>query len=217
LAGIDDGVLARIFDDERLARIVAAQGSASDQIDLNLLRRKLMLCAVWYGKADTSAYNEARGRAIATKATMRKLKSQLQHEIFQISSTEAMAVPLQEFLQRLDVVYNWIDPKKVEIKVNERIQSLKQDAGMINSSPTQALAGLWLPPVYEDIFNQPAGASEPTEGGSPDTPYVRFVRQVAKEMGIKKCSPHLIRKALMHYRPSGKTKKENSPSSPLDS
>ena len=158
-----------------------------------------MHCAVWYGKADTSAYNPARKQAISTKRTIRRLKTQLQHEIFQISKTEAMAVPLQELQQRLDVVYNWIDPTKMEIKAKEYTKNVKGLAG-ITTSPTQALVGLWLPLVYEDIFKQPATASEPFDGGPPDTPYVRFACQVAKEMGIKKCSPHLIRKARAHYR-----------------
>jgi hypothetical protein len=202
LAGIDDEVLARIFDDEKLARIVAAQG-APGQIDLNALRRKLMHCVVWYAKADASGYHHARKHAISTKATIKRLKTQLQHEIFR---TEATELRLQELLLRLDAFDKWIDSDKLEIKAKEYTKKVKRLAG-ITRSPTQSLVGLWLPPVYQDIFKQPATASEPLDGGPPDTPYVRFARQVAKEMGIRKCSPHLIRKALTQYPPPGKTSK----------
>lgn len=199
LAVFDDEVLASIFDDEKLARIVAAAGHTSDQIDLDTLRLQLETCVELYAFADSSSdYKQIRDKASRARTTTETLLTLLRDETLRKEAGPVLLVSLKAF-------YNRLDPKRLEIKAKEFIKYTK-GLVKITSSPTGGLVGSWLPQVYEDIFKQPATSYEPPDGGPPDTPYVRFACQVAGEMGIKKCSPFTVDKALAHYR-QGKTKK----------
>jgi hypothetical protein len=180
-----------IFDDEVLARIVAAAGRDPHRISLDDLRALLLQIngywAVWEG---ARGHAQARKKAIRARDASWTLLTLLRDD-------EILRMEAPDLLPCLEVFYNRIDPKKLAIEASEIIRNTKKRLGM-RGRPLDTLVD-WLRQSYEDIFGEHATSWRPPDGSPPDTPFVGFAHQATIESGIK-CTRLTIHSAYERNR-----------------
>jgi hypothetical protein len=179
-------MLDRIIDDGRRRLKGGSKVELPSQFDREALRDDLFACLARYTWGESvHAFPGNRDRAKRIRNCASKLLALLEEEAADLGVISEKAEPLRG---QLNALIGLIDEQKLQMKSADIVDRTRAQLGGITGSPLQALAGLWLPKVYEKHFQRRAGTSRPVdaeEGGiAPYGPYIRFAQRVFAEWKI---------------------------------
>jgi hypothetical protein len=145
--------------------------------------------------------SDARKRAASIKGHAERLHRLLQQDPkFELWFPDASELlEWREFMSRLEILRD----RAETVSNNEQSNGLERFLDRGESA--EALIGYSLAIIYEQCFDAKAATSNPSEGGNPRGPFVRFIKSIHRHLYAFSEKPDIssytIRKALERMRP----------------